>query len=113
MVLNDHWQFHVVFAARTYLEFLDCLSDEEPDLILMDDRILNDMAHRDSSAFLRYVKGIPVAVMGLEIPKQMHRYARVHPSVEFVSKENDRDGLVDKLLELADRHLDTSGMCRL
>ena len=109
-VLNAHWQFQVIFTSRGYLDFLECLADAEPDIILMDAKILKELTHQDSSGFLRYVKDIPIAILGFKIPALMHRYSRSHAALEFLSKEHDGETLVERLLEIVDTHLDMSSM---
>jgi DNA-binding NarL/FixJ family response regulator len=97
-LLSKYDEFDVVIVADNFRDFLDELSDEEPELIMIDDSVFNELRPNIRMSFMKYVREIPVLIMGLKWTKELEKYKNYHPDVKFLDKESGSCNIIENLL---------------
>jgi DNA-binding NarL/FixJ family response regulator len=98
-LLKLHDEIDVVKASHNFKDFLDEMAEEEPDLIIIDESIVEGIRDNIWISFLRYLKETPVIIMGLNDKVQIKEYEQIHPTIRYISKEMDVFGLKNRVLK--------------
>jgi DNA-binding NarL/FixJ family response regulator len=92
-------EIDVVIASDSFKDFLDEMAEEEPDLIIIDESIVEGIRDNIWINFLRYLKETPVIIMGLNGKVQIELYRQIHPTIRYISKEFDTVCLKNEVLK--------------
>ncbi len=98
-LLKLYDEIDVVMASDNFKEFLDEMAEEEPDLIIIDESIVEGIRDNIWTSFLKYLKETPVIIMGLNGKVQIEQYAQIHPTIRYISKECEANGLKNEVLK--------------
>ena len=98
-ILKLYDELDVVMASDNFKDFLDEMAEEEPDLIIIDESIVEGIRKNIWAGFLKYVREIPVIIMGLNSKAIIEEYEHVHPTIRYISKEFDTVSLKNEVLK--------------
>jgi DNA-binding NarL/FixJ family response regulator len=100
-VLKNMDEFVVSISSQDFKEYLEALEDEEVDIILIDVSVLLGLRPQILRGYLKYVREIPVMVMGLDRPSQMDELQTLHPNIRFLAKESGKERIITAIRETA------------
>jgi DNA-binding NarL/FixJ family response regulator len=98
-LLKLYDEIDVVMASDNFKDFLDEMAEEEPDLIIIDESIVEGIRDNIWTSFLRYLKETPMIIMGLNGKVQIEEYEQIHPTIRYISKEFDTVILKNEVLK--------------
>ena len=98
-LLKLYVEIDVVMASDNFKDFLNEMAEEEPDLIIIDESIVEGIRDNIWTSFLRYLKETPVIIMGLNGKVQIEKYAQIHPTIRYISKEFDTIEMKNEVLK--------------
>ena len=100
-VLKNMDEFVVSISSEDFKEYLEALGDEEVDIILIDVSVLLGLRPQILKGYLKYVRDIPVMVMGMDRPSQMDELQTLHPNIRFLAKGSGREKIIEAIRETA------------
>jgi DNA-binding NarL/FixJ family response regulator len=98
-VLKQNDELDVVIATDNFKDFLDEMLEEDPELIIIDESVVRGIRENVWTSFLKYIREIPVIIMGLNGIGIIQEHEHMHPNIRYISKEFDTDRLKYELLK--------------
>ena len=98
-LLKQNHELDVVIATDNFKDFLDELSVEEPDLILIDDSVLNGLRENIRKGFMKYLRETPMIIMGLEFEKEIDSDNYLDSNIRYLKKEAKPDKILRQIIQ--------------
>jgi DNA-binding NarL/FixJ family response regulator len=96
-LLKQNNELDVVIAKDNFKDLLDEMLEEELELIIIDESVVRGIRENVWAGFLKYVREIPVIIMGLNGAEEIDNFRGIHPKIRYMSKEADSTKIYNEI----------------
>jgi DNA-binding NarL/FixJ family response regulator len=98
-LLKQNNELDVVIATDNFKDFLEQLTEEDPDLIIIDESVVGRIRENIWAGFLKYIRETSLIIMGLNGKRIIEEFDHTHPTIRYISKECDTVSLQNEVLK--------------